>query len=72
MHLYQYLIQNDVSQTQFADKLGISQPTLSRYLIGSTYPTVVSAIQIERLTNGKVKCHDWANLERDIKVMQHG
>ena len=72
MHLYQYLIQNDVSQTQFSDKLGVSQPTLSRYLIGSTYPTVVSAIRIERLTNGKVKCHDWANLERDLVAASNG
>lgn len=72
MQLYEYLIEAGVSQNAFADKIGVSQPTLHRYLIGSTYPTVVKAIQIENVTNKKVRVHDWANLERDIKVMQHG
>jgi transcriptional regulator with XRE-family HTH domain len=71
MQLYQYLIEAGVSQNAFANKIGVSQPTLHRYLIGSTYPTVVKAIKIEAITNKKVKVHDWANLDRHLRESGH-
>ena len=62
MQLYEYLIVKDVSQTAFAKKIGVSQPTLHRYLVGETSPSVITAIQIEKLTGREVKVYDWAKL----------
>ena len=62
MQLFEYLIAKDVSQTAFAKKIGVSQPTLHRYLVGETSPSVITAIQIEKLTGKEVKVHDWAKL----------
>ena len=66
MQLFEYLIQRDVSQTQFAEKIGVSQPTLSRYLVGETIPSVVTAIKIEQVTGGAVKPRDWLTVVEDF------
>ena len=67
MQLYKYLITNNISQSEFADKIGVSQPTLSRYVNGDTLPSVVIGARIEAATSGEVSCKDWENLLSDIK-----
>ena len=69
MQLFEYLIAKDVSQTAFAKKIGVSQPTLHRYLVGETSPSVITAIQIEKLTGKEVKVHDWAKLSDSISTV---
>jgi len=67
LQLYEYLIEENLSQTDFAKKTKISQPTLSRYLNADTIPSVVNAIIIEKATNGRVPCSCWGNLKRKLK-----
>lgn len=67
MQLYKYLIHHNISQSEFADKIGVSQPTLSRYVNGDTLPSVVIGARIEAATSGEVACGDWENLFRDIQ-----
>ena len=67
MQLYKYLINKNISQSEFADKIGVSQPTLSRYVNGDTLPSVVIGARIEAATSGEVSCGDWENLLSDIK-----
>ena len=67
MQLYKYLIHHNISQSEFADKIGVSQPTLSRYVNGDTLPSVVIDARIEAATSGDVACGDWENLYKDIQ-----
>ncbi len=67
MQLYKYLIHHNISQSEFADKIGVSQPTLSRYVNGDTLPSVVIGARIEAATSGEVACGDWENLYKDIQ-----
>ena len=67
MQLYKYLIHHNISQSEFADKIGVSQPTLSRYVNGETLPSVVIGARIEAATSGEVACGDWENLYKDIQ-----
>ena len=67
MQLYKYLILKNISQSEFADKIGVSQPTLSRYYNGDTLPSVVIGARIEKATGGEVSCGEWENLNQDIQ-----
>ena len=67
MQLYKYLDTYNISQSEFADKIGVSQPTLSRYVNGDTLPSVVIGARIEAATSGEVACGDWENLYKDIQ-----
>ena len=67
MQLYKYLIHRNISQSEFADKIGVSQPTLSRYVNGDTLPSVVIGARIEAATSGEVSCGEWENLLKDIR-----
>tara|TARA_R100001509_G_scaffold160788_1_gene129038 strand:+ start:253 stop:534 length:282 start_codon:yes stop_codon:yes gene_type:complete len=67
VQLYKYLIHHNISQSEFADKIGVSQPTLSRYVNGDTLPSVVIGARIEAATSGEVACGDWENLYKDIQ-----
>lgn len=48
-----------VSQSDFAKQLGVSQPTLSRYLSGATTPNVKVANKIAILTRGAIAPSLW-------------
>tara|TARA_R100000654_G_scaffold23245_1_gene45556 strand:- start:3086 stop:3319 length:234 start_codon:yes stop_codon:yes gene_type:complete len=65
MQLYEFLAAAEVSQTTFADRIGVSQPTLSRYLTGKTLPSVVIGARIEKVTLGKVPCSAWETFDKD-------
>jgi len=66
MQLFEYLVDHDIYQKTFAEKIGVSQPTLSRYLVGETIPSVVTAIRIEDVTRGAVKPRDWVTVIEDF------
>lgn len=66
MQLFEYLVDHDIYQKTFAEKIGVSQPTLSRYLVGETIPSVVTAIRIEDVTRGAVKPRDWVTVIADF------
>ena len=67
MQLYKYLDTYNILQSEFAKKIGVTQPTLSRYVNGESLPSVVIGARIEKATSGEVACGDWENLFRDIQ-----
>lgn len=48
-----------MSQEQFAKKVDVSRPTLSRFINGHLLPCVDTAIAIEKVTNGAVSVGGW-------------
>ena len=67
MQLYKYLTTYNILQSEFAKKIGVTQPTLSRYVNGESLPSVVIGARIEKATSGEVACGDWENLYKDIQ-----
>ena len=57
--LSEFLLSKNIDQTTVAKRIGVSQPTFSRYLKGQTEPTVSTALKIEKITGGYVSVYDW-------------
>ncbi len=57
--LSQYLADHGVTQSEFAERVGVKQPTISRLLKPRGRPGVDLAIAIERETGGKVPALSW-------------
>jgi len=58
MRLKKWLERNNIPQLVFADMLGISTSTLSRYISGERRVPLLMAIKIEKLTKKEVRCQD--------------
>jgi len=58
MNLKTYLKRSKKSQTEFADKLGVTQGLVSQWLKGVTAITPERAIDIEDATEGQVTRYD--------------
>lgn len=54
-----WMRQHNIPQRSLAEKLGISQPTLSRYLRGELRPTIDLVKKLEAVTNGFMRASDW-------------
>ena len=54
-----WMRQHNIPQRSFAEKLGISQPTLSRYLRGDLKPTIDVVKKLDAATNGFMRASDW-------------
>lgn len=57
--LGRWLLERDVTQTQFAKYVGASPAAVCRWINGSRTPNLRDAIQIRRLTGGAVSLDDW-------------
>jgi DNA-binding transcriptional regulator YdaS (Cro superfamily) len=72
MKISEYLKETGLSQMAFANSLGVTQGTVGFWLHNKP-PTMERAIQIERVTEGKVTCEelrpdiDWAYLRGSQK-----
>ena len=66
MQLFQYLASKEISQARFAEQVGVSQPTLSRYVNGDSLPSVVVGARIADITQNLVSVNDWQNLHKDM------
>lgn len=66
MQLFQYLENKQISQAYFAEQIGVSQPTLSRYVNGVSLPSVVVGARIAEITQNLVSVNDWKNLHKDM------
>lgn len=62
MQLEQYLIENNIPQTEFAALLGVKQATISRYLAGERIPSKEKMPLINTLTGGMVTANDFYKL----------
>jgi DNA-binding XRE family transcriptional regulator len=58
-NLNNWLRENDVSQADYAEKIGISKATLSRILNGHHKPNIDVAFAIESTTDGVVTVKGW-------------
>lgn len=54
-----YLQEMCINNVAFAKKIGVTHPTLMRYIRGKTVPSVPIAMEIQKATDGKVKLKDW-------------
>lgn len=67
MQLFEYMITKEVSQASLAKRIGVSQPTLSRYISGDVLPNVVTALEIQKVTQGEVPVEAWLTIKDDIQ-----
>ncbi len=67
MQLFEYMITKEVSQASLAKRIGVSQPTLSRYISGDVLPNVVTALEIQKATQGDVPVEAWLTIKEDIQ-----
>ena len=59
MNLQDYLTQQGITPSEFAKRIGVSQPTVSRYLRGVRFPRLKHLVAIERETGGAVRASDF-------------
>ncbi len=64
MQLSEYLIKHNVSRADFADKIGVTQASVSRYAAGERVPRPEHIIKIKEATRGKVKADDFMEIWR--------
>ena len=62
MKLNRYLVENGVSQKDFANRLGVCQATIHKYLYKNTIPSGKRMMQIHKITQGAVSVEDWMEL----------
>lgn len=60
MTLKKWLKSNNIKHIDFAEKLNIDKSTLSRYISGERKIPLKTAIKIESITKGEVKCKNLA------------
>jgi predicted transcriptional regulator len=60
MKLAQYLSNKRIPQSDFANRIGVTQVAVSRYVTGLRTPSLDLILKIERATKGAVKPKDWA------------
>lgn len=54
MNLRKYLRGNKIRYRAFAEKLGINEQSLRNIVAGTSRPSLLLALKIEKLTNGEV------------------
>lgn len=50
-----------MTQSAFAAKIGVSQPTVHRWLTRGARPNWETAAEIERMTDGAIPMSSWVN-----------
>lgn len=58
-HFKKYLRESNSLQSDFANKIGVKQSTVSRLSSGTTKPSLELAVIIERETGGAVPASSW-------------
>ena len=65
-----FLKDNNITQAQFAKRIGVHQSTVSRLCDSPASITVPVALKIERATDGVVRVADWTPVNADPVLMQ--
>ena len=63
MQVKDYIEKHNISQTDFANKVGISKTHVNLIIKGKRIPSVSLAKQIEILTKGKIRASEILGLE---------
>lgn len=58
-NLRTFLSENDETQAEFAERIGVSQGTVSKLCKGLISPSLPLALKIQRVTGGKVTVESW-------------
>jgi DNA-binding transcriptional regulator YdaS (Cro superfamily) len=59
MTLTEYLSTNNLTQSAFAERIGVSSEAVNQWVKGKRFPRPESIMDIERETGGKVRVADW-------------
>ena len=59
MKLEAWFKKSKLSQTAFAEKVGVNPATVTRWLNGERRPSLRLAVKICAATNGKVQPNEW-------------
>lgn len=59
MKLETYLSSKSLTRTEFAELIGTTQASVSRYVTGERRPSIEMIDKIDKATKGKVKMRDW-------------
>ncbi len=57
--LLKYLKKNGIKRKEFGDQLGLSGSRMTQILKHGMLPTLTTALEIERITNGEVPVQVW-------------
>jgi transcriptional regulator with XRE-family HTH domain len=68
MKLSEWLKENGLSQAEFARRIGVSPPALSRFITGARIPHATSILKIRDATDGKVDVNDWVVVKEKAPV----
>ena len=55
-----YLDQQQITQAEFAKKVGVPAAMISQWASGSRRPSIRYAVAIQKATKGKIKVEAWA------------
>jgi transcriptional regulator with XRE-family HTH domain len=69
-NLSSFLKKSGVTQSAFAQRVGVVQATISRLARGTVMPSIEVAVKIERETGGEVPANSWA--ERAARCARQG
>lgn len=64
MTLHDWLEKTHTTQEEFAEKSGVPQPLVSRYVTGKGRPHLENALAIEKATDGQVPVRAWTKKKR--------
>lgn len=67
-HLATYLKQSSTRQSDFAQRVGVSQGVVSRLARGLALPSLALAIRIEAETGGRVSVRSWSIQRQSVEV----
>lgn len=70
MRLQDYLTKTGMTQTAFADLLGVKQATISRYLSGARKPEPDLMVRIFEATRGSVSPNDFFDVPSRRRAMR--
>ncbi len=68
MNIQTYMKNNNMSQSDLAKKLNVTQGFISQWFVGKRQIPAFRAIQIERLTNGEVTIDELINVPSENTV----
>ena len=66
--LWEWLVKNKMSQSELAERLGVSRPMISYWLYGQKEPNLYRVLQMFYITNGYVKLTDFICLDDKKKL----
>lgn len=58
MNLREYLDKREISQSEFADMIGVTKQAVSKYLSGERSPKTPVAMKIQKITHGNVSMEE--------------